>query len=114
MTETREDAVSQAQAGAPATEERGWYLYGITRSGVLPTRRPERGDGAYGMAELALDTGADEGEPVQVLDCGALAAIVRCVLLADFSEEALHARHDDNAWFAAIAHRHNQVIAAIH
>jgi hypothetical protein len=66
------------------------------------------------MAELALDTGADEGEPVQVLDCGALAAIVRCVLLADFSEEALRARHDDNAWFAAMAHRHNQVIAAIH
>jgi hypothetical protein len=66
------------------------------------------------MAELALDTGADDGEPVQVLDCGALAAIVRCVLLADYSEEALRARHDDNAWFAEMAHRHNQVIAALH
>jgi hypothetical protein len=102
------------QAGAPATEERGWYLYGVTRSGVLPTRRPERGNGDRGMAELALDTGTDEGEPMQVLDCGALAAIARCVLLADFSEEALRARHDDNAWFAEMAHRHNQVIAAIH
>jgi Gas vesicle synthesis protein GvpL/GvpF len=114
MTETREDAVTQTQAGAPATEERGWYLYGVTRSGVLPTRRPERGNGDRGMAELSLDTGVDEGEPVQVLDCGALAAIVRCALVADFSEEALRARHDDNAWFAEMAHHHNQVIAAIH
>src|SRR5918911_802155 len=114
MTETREDAVTQTQAGSPATGERGWYLYGVTRSGVLPTRRPERGNGDRGMADLALDIGAEEGEPVQVLDCGALAAIVRCVLVADFSEEALRARHDDNAWFAEMAHRHNQVIAAIH
>src|SRR5438067_4907309 len=114
MTETREDAVTQTQAGAPATEERGWYLYGITRRGVLATRRPERGNGDRGMAELAIDTGADDGEPVQVLDCGALAAILRCVPVADFSEEALRARHDDNAWFAEMAHRHNQVIAALH
>jgi hypothetical protein len=63
---------------------------------------------------LAHDLGRDEGEPVQVLDCGALAAIVRRVPLAQFSEDALRARHDDNAWFAEMAHRHNQVIAAIH
>ena len=99
MTETREDAVTQAQAGAPATEERGWYLYGITRRGV---------------AAWVLAPGRDEGEPVQALDCGALAAIVRRVPLAQFSEDALRARHDDTAWFAEMAHRHNQVIAAIH
>jgi hypothetical protein len=63
---------------------------------------------------LALDLGGDEGEPVQVLDCGALAAIVRRVPPAQFSEDALRARHDDTAWFAAMAHRHNQVIAALH
>src|SRR5438067_10323656 len=114
MTETREDAVTQTQAGAPATEEWGWYLYGITRRGALATRRSERGNGDRGKAELAIDTGADDGEPVQVLDCGALAAIVRRVPLAQFSEEALRARHDDSAWFAAMAHRHDQVIAAIH
>src|ERR687885_853792 len=114
MTETHEDAATPAPAGTPATEERGWYLYGVTRSGVLPTRRPERGNGDRDMADLALDIGAEGGAPVQVLDCGALAAIVRCVLVADFSEDALRARHDDNAWFAAMAHRHNQVIAAIH
>jgi hypothetical protein len=51
---------------------------------------------------------------VQVLDCGALAAIVRRVPLAQFSAEALRARHDDTAWFAEMAHRHNRVIAAIH
>ena len=114
MTEGREDALAQAQADAPAAEEWGWYLYGITRRGALATTRPERGDGARGMAEVALDLGRDDGEPVQVLDCGALAAIVRRVPLAQFSEEALRARHDDTAWFAEMAHRHNQVIAALH
>ena len=117
MTETRVHPVTQAQAdapAAPATDKWGWYLYGITRRGALATTPPERGSGARGTADVALDLGGDEGEPVQVLDCGALAAIVRCVPLADFSEDALRARHDDNAWFAAMAHRHNQVIAAIH
>ena len=114
MTGPGKDALAQAQADAPTADERGWYLYGITRRGVPATRRSERGNGDRGMAELALDAGADEGEPVQVLDCGALAAIVRWVPLAQFSEEALRARHDDSAWFAAMAHRHNQVIAAIH
>ena len=114
MTEGREDALAPAQAGAPASEERGWYLYGITRRGAPATTQPERGDGDRGMAAWALDLGRDEGEPVQVLDCGALAAIVRRVPLAQFSEEALRARHDDTAWFAAMAHRHNQVIAALY
>jgi Gas vesicle synthesis protein GvpL/GvpF len=114
MTETREDALAQAQAGAPTADEWGWYLYGITRRGALATRQPERGNGARGKAEVALDLGGDEGEPVRVLDCGALAAIVRRVPLAQFSEETLRARHDDTAWFAAMAHRHDRVIAAIH
>jgi hypothetical protein len=117
MTEGREGIFPQAQAdapAAPAADEWGWYLYGITRRGALATPQPERGNGARGTAELALDLGGDAGEPVQVLDCGALAAIVRRVPLVQFSEEALQARHDDTAWFAAMAHRHNQVIAAIH
>ena len=114
MTEGREDSLAPAQAGTPATEERGWYLYGITRRGGLAATQPERGNGARGKAELALDRGGDEGEPVQVLDCGALAEIVRWVPLAQFSEDALRARHDDTAWFAAMAHRHDQVIAALH
>jgi hypothetical protein len=114
MTETREDASPEAQAGAPAAEEWGWYLYGVTRRGALATTQPERGNGARGTADVARDLGGDEGEPVQVLDCGALAAIVRRVPLAQFSEDALRARHDDTAWFAAMARLHNQVIAAIH
>jgi hypothetical protein len=76
--------------------------------------RPARGDGDRGTAALALDLGRDEGEPVQALDCGALAAIVRRVPLAQFSEEVLRARGDDTAWIAAMAHRHNRVIAALH
>src|SRR5919199_3079027 len=114
MREGREDALAPAQANAPAADEWGWYLYGITRRGALATTQPQRSDGARGTAALALDLGGDEGEPVQVLDCGALAAIVRRVPLAQFSEDALRARHDDTAWFAEMAHRHNRVIAAIH
>jgi Gas vesicle synthesis protein GvpL/GvpF len=114
MTEGREDSLAAAQANAPAAEEWGWYLYGITRRGALATTQPQRGNGPRGTAALALDLGGDEGEPVQALDCGALAAIVRRVPLAQFSEDALRARHDDTAWFAEMAHRHNQVIAAIH
>jgi hypothetical protein len=104
----------QAQADAPAADEWGWYLYGITRRGAVATTPPERGYSDRGKVELALDLEGDEGAPVQVLDCGALAAIVRRVPLAQFSEEALRARHDDTAWFAAVARRHNQVIAALH
>jgi hypothetical protein len=114
MTEGREDALAPAQANAPAADEWGWYLYGITRRGALATTQPQRGDGARGTAALALDLGRDEGEPVQVLDCGALAAIVRRVPLAQFSEDALRARHDDTAWFAEMAHHHNWVITALH
>ena len=114
MTEGREDSLAPAQAGTPATEERGWYLYGITRRSPLATRQPERGNGARGTAAWVLAPEGDEGEPVQALDCGALAAIVRRVPLAQFSEDALRARHDDTAWIAEMARRHNQVIAAIH
>jgi hypothetical protein len=114
MTEGREGALPRAQAGLPATEEWGWYFYGITRRGALATTQPQRGNADHGMADLAVDLGGDEGEPLQVLDCGPLAAIVRRVPLAQFSEEALRARHDDTAWFAEMAHRHNRVIAAIH
>src|ERR671933_3006796 len=114
MTPTREDSLAPAQAKAPAAGEWGWYLYGITRRGALATTQPQRGDGARGTAALSLDLGRDEGEPVQALDCGALAAIVRRVPLAQFSENALRARHDDTAWVAEMAHPHNQGIAAIH
>jgi hypothetical protein len=114
MTEGRESALAQAQDDAQAAAEWGWYLYGITWRGALATTPPERGNAARGTADLALDLGGDDGEPVQLLDCGALAAIVRRVPLAQFSEEALRARHDDTAWFAAMAHRHDRVIAAVH
>jgi hypothetical protein len=66
------------------------------------------------MAAWVLAPEGDEGEPLQALDCGALAAIVRRVPLAQFSDDALRARHDETAWFAEMAHRHNRVIAAIH
>jgi Gas vesicle synthesis protein GvpL/GvpF len=117
MTEVREDTLPQAQATnqlAPAAPDWGWYLYGITRRGAVGTLRPARGDGDRGAAPWASDPAGDEGEPVQMLDCGALAAIVRRVPLAQFSEEALRERGDDTAWVAEMARRHNQVIAAIH
>ena len=117
MIDIREDALTQAQAdtrAAPGANDRGWYLYGITRRDDLGTTRLERGGGDGGEAALAVDPLGDDGEPVQMLDGGALAEIVRLVPLAHFSAEALRARGDDAAWIAALARRHNQVIAAIH
>src|SRR3954451_24770060 len=98
MTEVREDPFPQAQAAnqpAPAAADWGWYLYGITRRGAVGTLRPERGDGDRGAVPWASDPAGGEGEPVQLLDCGALAALVRRVPLAQFSEEALRAHGDD-------------------
>src|SRR5947209_11918731 len=105
MIDAREDALTQAQANtraAPGANDRGWYLYGITRRCDLGTPRLERG-GDGGEAALAVDPGGDDGEPVQMLDCGTLAAIVRLVPLDQFSDEALRARGDDSAWIAAMA-----------
>jgi hypothetical protein len=110
----REDTLTQAQ-GAPGADDWGWYLYGITRRGDLGTTWLEHGADrgeAAGEVAPAVDSGGDEDEPVQVLECGALAAVVRRVPLAQFNEEALRAR--GSAWIAAMARSHNQVIAAIH
>jgi hypothetical protein len=71
----------------------GWYLYGITLHGPL-------------SSELA--------EPVQVLDCDGLAAVVRPVLLAEFSQEILQERLRSATQLEAIVRSHNQVVDAVH
>jgi len=111
MTDAGEETLTQAKPGA---DDRGWYLYGITRHGTLGTTRAECGDGDRDEAEPAIDSGVADAGPVQMLDCGALAAIVRLVPLAQFGDEALRAHRYDTAWLEAMVRRHNQVIAAIH
>jgi hypothetical protein len=79
------------------TDERGWYLYGISRAGGP-----------------AVDPQVDDGEPVQILASGDLAALVRQVPLAEFGAEPLQSHLSDPAWVEARVRGHNQVIAAIH
>jgi len=88
--------------------EWGWYLYGITR--------PSRDDLTELNASDALNAGLplDEHEPVRLLDCGDLAAVVRRISLAEFSDEALERRLRDLDALAELAGHHNAVIAAVH
>lgn len=87
---------------APATQdgERGWYLYGITSRQTASRLTP-------GLA-------TDAGEPVQALEQGELAALIRLVALAAFHPEALQARAEDLAWLEAMVRDHHQMVARIH
>ncbi len=100
--DTLEAAADTAATSAPADEDFGWYLYGITRA--------EQGtrDGIGGLVQ------ADAIEPVEAISSGGVLAVARRVPLDDFSPEALNVQADDPAWIEAIARRHNAVIEAIH
>jgi hypothetical protein len=107
-TRTRSKTDTRA---AVVVNDRGWYLYGITRLGDTG---PKRGRGDRGEAEPTIGPQMNDGERVQVLACGDLAAVVRSVSLAEFGAEALRARLHDAAWLEAVVRSHNEVIAAIH
>jgi hypothetical protein len=84
-------------------QDHGWYLFGVTLRGL----------------EHSVDTdiAADrdgEGRQVQLLECGDLRAVIRPVLLEEFSAEALAARAADPVWLEATVRSHNDVIAAVH
>jgi gas vesicle protein GvpL/GvpF len=102
----RSQAAGDAAAPAPAGEDWGWYLYGITRGDQLA-----RDDGG---ARAALETNDGGDEPVETIASGELLAVVRRVPLADFTAEALTARAEDPAWIEAVARRHNAVIERTH
>jgi hypothetical protein len=79
----------------------GWYLYGITRGGV-------------GDALPEADTGDADAAPLRALECGGLSAVVRPVLLADFSLDAMQERLREPADLEVMVLRHNRVVEAIH
>lgn len=81
----------------------GWYLYGITRDSSL--------EGLLARADVSRD---HQCEPLQSLDASGLTAIVRPVLLADFSRAALQERVSDQAALEAMVRAHNGVVEAIH
>ncbi len=95
MTE-RQDA----RPDAPDTSAWGWYLYGIMRRAHV--------------AEVTAALAPAEGEPLQALEQGELAAVLQPVPLEEFSAEALRARAEDVAWLEAMVREHNRIVAGIH
>ena len=77
-----------------STTATGWYFYGITRSGALPQA-----------------SGDDE---LQLLEFSGLAAVVRPVLLADFSSAVLQERLRTAAALEDMVRSHNEVVEAVH
>jgi hypothetical protein len=102
-----------ANPAAPQTVAdavRGWYLYGITRRGSLAAVLADADAGLPADAVLTAPAGS---APLQLLECGGLAAIVRPVLRADFSLAAVEERLR-SADLEVLVRSHNQVIEAIH
>jgi len=98
-------SVTEPKTDTEATrgQEQGWYLFGVTRGdlvdpGVIETATPSDGD----------------AQRVQLLECGDLAAVVRPVLLEEFSADVLAERVTDAEWLEATVRSHNDVIAAFH
>jgi hypothetical protein len=87
-------------AGHTSDEEVGLYLYGIVNA-------PDVTSEPFEM------TSAD-GSAIRAMCSGDLAAIVRNVLLDDFSEERLRGRLSDGDALARLVHEHHQVVASIH
>jgi gas vesicle protein GvpL/GvpF len=88
----------------PHSETRGWYLYGITRGGMSATDLNRQ----QALSELLVTA------PLELVQEGALAAIVQSVPLSEFEAEALEARGDDAAWLEALVSGHNEVITRVH
>jgi hypothetical protein len=96
---------------------RGWYLYGITRRGPLAAVLAEADAGhPVGAAPTAApgDVAPGDAEPLQLLECCGLAAVVRPVLLADFGQAVLQERLRSASTLEAMVRSHNGVIEAIH
>ena len=78
-------------------EERGIWLYAVTR----------RGAGAVG----ALSGVA--GEALRTIEAGGLMALVGDVPLDTFGEQALRRNFEDLDWLGAVARAHDAVIGAV-
>ncbi|GHE78271.1 gas vesicle protein [Amycolatopsis deserti] len=79
------------------TEERGIWLYAVTRAG----------------AGTAGDARGVAGEPLRVIEARGLAAVVGEVPLDTFGEEALHRNFEDLDWLGAVARAHDAVVGAL-
>jgi hypothetical protein len=95
---------------APTTDDtaQGWYLYGITRAGAL----------AAALAELPCEgttlEPSTEAAPLELLESSGLIAVVRQVLLSDFSPAVMQLRMRSAADLEAMVRSHNRVIETIH
>ena len=106
MTTTATGARTETDSAASETSgdtARGWYLYGITR----------RGPPAAVLADADAGRVADAA-PLQLVECCGLAAVVRSVLVSDFSLAVLQERLRNASELEAMVRRHNGVIEAIH
>ena len=83
----------------------GWYLYGITVAGSLPPVF------ATGDVEPAIDQRAVS---VELLEYSRVAAVVRQVLLEDFTPAVMNERLRDGTELESMVRRHNAVVEAIH
>src|SRR5262245_9440870 len=89
-----------------STASVGWYFYGITSGGSL--------DAVIAAdAERQLDNSRHAG-PLQLLEFAGLAAVVRPVFLADFSQPVLRERLRDASTLETMVRNHNRVIEAVH
>ena len=89
----------------------GWYLYGITRRGPDAAVLADA-DAPSVDADIAV-TPVDAA-PLQLLECGGLAAVVRPVLMADFTPAVMQERLRSASGMEAIVRSHNHVVEAIH
>lgn len=113
MVTTAADSRTEATAPVETAGDgaSGWYLYGITRRGARATAL-EEADAQTADERFPAPPG--DGAPLQLLECGGLAAVVRPVLMADFAPAALQRRLRSASGMEAIVRSHNRVVEAIH
>lgn len=107
--DTRTEATTPVETAGDGAS--GWYLYGITRRGARATALEEV-DAETADEGFAASPG--DGAPLQLLECGGLAAVVRPVLMADFTPAVMQQRLRSASGMEAIVRSHNRVVEAIH
>ena len=107
--DTRTEATTPVETAGDGAS--GWYLYGITRRGARATAL-EEADAQTADEGFAASPG--DGAPLQLLECGGLAAVVRPVLMADFTPAVMQQRLRSASGMEAIVRSHNRVVEAIH
>lgn len=98
MTESK--SKTKSRAGSSREEASGFYVYCVGEHERLASLR----------AEASPPAAIESGAGLELVESGALAAVVSGVSLADYGEEALQARLADPAWTAIRAMRHEQVV----